>query len=408
MKCIPVVICLAVFSVAVMGEATGYSCEDNIVEVMFTEDSNVRLRGGELVFCGSVNLPRELEDILNSLDGYTWHRISGVEEAELDRLEDEGESRTGTDLYNMNNAFRLEFSGEKDIWELCEELESLPEVLSAIPVPLPQPQPIPPNYQASQGYLNSASSTPTGVDAYYAWSQPGGGGSGVTVCDLEYSWNYSHNDVTKAAGSQINTNVQDPFGNNNHGTAVVGVMVSDFNGWGTTGISRGASLKTCGTYYGTPTPQWNVAGAILVAVSNLSAGDIIVLEQQWEYVSGSNDYVPIEWWGDYYPNPQTNNSVYSAIQTATANGIHVVQAGGNAVNGGGVDTDLMNWYGDSGSIIVGAGGVYPGGTWPGGDLQRLSYSNYGSRYTSHGWGEDVVTTGYGTLYSAEGVDYYYA
>jgi len=70
--------------------------------------------------------------------------------------------------------------------------------------------------------------------------------------------------------------------------------------------------------------------------------------------------------------------------------------------------DLMTWYGDCGSIIVGASGAWPGGTWPGGDLQRLSYSNYGSRFTSHGWGEDVVTTGYGTLYNAEGVNYYYA
>lgn len=408
MKYITAIICLAVFSASAMGEAERYRCEDSIVEVMFSEESNVRLREGKLVCFGSVDMLDRMEDILKSLDSYTWRRISEVEETELDRLEEEGESRTGTDLYNMNNAYRLEYTGEKDIWELSEELESLPEVLSAIPVPLPQPPPTPPNYQTSQGYLNSASSTPTGIDAYYAWSQSGGDGTGVTICDLEYSWNYSHNDITKAAASQINSYVQDPFGDNNHGTAVVGIMVSDFNGWGTTGISRGASLKTCGTYYGTPTPQWNVAGAILVAVSNLSAGDVIVLEQQWEYVSGSGDYVPIEWWGNYFPNPQTNNTVYSAIKTATANGIHVMEAGGNAVNGGGVDTDLMNWYGDSGAIIVGAGGVYPGGTWPGGDLERLFYSNYGSRYTSQGWGENVVTTGYGTLYSAEGVDYYYA
>ena len=34
----------------------------------------------------------------------------------------------------------------------------------------------------------------------YAWTQPGGTAPDVTVCDLEYSWNYIHNDVTKAPG----------------------------------------------------------------------------------------------------------------------------------------------------------------------------------------------------------------
>ncbi len=320
-------------------------------------------------------------------------------------METNGEDRTGENLYNLNNIYRLRFEGDIDVWELSNMLEELPGIMLAKPVPLPQPLPTPPDYQGSQGYLKAASFTPTGIDAIYAWTQPGGEGTTVTVCDLEYSWNYNHADITKALGSQINTNVHDPFGDNNHGTAVIGEMVSDFNGWGTTGICWGATLKTCGTYYGAP--NWNVPGAMMVAISKLSAGDVILLGQQWEYVPGSQDYVPIEWWLNYSPNPQTNNGVYAAIQTAVANGIHVVEAGGNAVNGGGVNMDAMNWYGDCGSMIVGAGGVYPGGTWPAGDRQRLSYSNYGSRFTCQGWGENVVTTGYGSLYNAEGVNYYY-
>ena len=59
-----------------------------------------------------------------------------------------------------------------------------------------------------------------------------------------------------------------------------------------------------------------VPGAITVAISNLNAGDVILLEQQWEYVPGSQNYVPVEWWLNYSPNPQTNNGVYAAIQTA--------------------------------------------------------------------------------------------
>ncbi|NOQ21831.1 MAG: S8 family serine peptidase [Candidatus Aegiribacteria sp.] len=386
------------------GNAEGkYTCEDDLIEVMFTEDSAVRLRSGTLVDLSDSGALDGLEEVLELTDGYQWERISTISEEAVDEMELRGEQLTGKDIYNLNNIYRLRFQGDINVWEFAVILQGLPGIISAIPVPLPQLPPQPPNYQGMQGYLKAASFTPTGIDAIYAWTQSGGDGTGVTVCDLEYSWNYNHADLTKAPGSQINSFVQDPFSNNNHGTAVIGEMVSDFNGWGTTGICHAAGIKTCGTYYGNPTPGWNVPGALIVAISNLSAGDVILLEQQWEYVSGSNDYVPIEWWGATSPNAQQYNAVYAAIQNAVSNGIHVVEAGGNAVNGGGVDMDPMPWFGDSGAIIVGAGGAYTSG-----DLVRLYYSNYGSRFTSHGWGEDVVTTGYGTLYSSMGVNYYYA
>jgi hypothetical protein len=139
-----------------------------------------------------------------------------------------------------------------------------------------------------------------------------------------------------------------------------------------------------------------------VAIANLQPGDVILLENQWDY-TGEEDYVPIEWWTDYYPNPQTFNAVYAAIQTAVANGIHVVETGGNGEG----DSGTITWYGDSGAIVVGAGGAYPGGTWLEGDLQKLAFSTYGPRFDLQGWGEDVVTTGFGDLYSAEGPDYYF-
>ncbi len=390
------------------GDAEGkYTCEDDLIEVMFVE--GVRLRSGILADIQQSGVLDGLEEVLELTESYHWERISTVSEEAVDEMESTGERLTGSDIYNLNDIYTLRYRGDIDVWELAEILQELPGIIRAMPVPLPQNPSQPPDYQGMQGYLNPAAGTPTGIDAYYAWSQPGGDGLGVTVCDLEYSWNYNHNDLTQAPGSQINSYVQDPFSDNNHGTAVIGELVSDYNGWGTTGICYGANLKTCGTFYGNPTAFWNVSGAITVAISNLSAGDVILLEQQWEYVPGSSNYVPIEWWGSYSPAAQQYNAVYAAIQNAVSNGIHVVEAGGNAVFGaGGVDMDLMSWFGDSGAIIVGGGGAYPGGTWPGGDLQRLYYSNYGSRFTSQGWGEDVVTTGYGTLYSAGGVNYYYA
>ena len=383
-----------------------YACEEDLIEVMFVWDSRVRLRRGALVDLAA-NALDGVDEVLQRLAWFEWYRICDVPEERLDEIQSAGEANTGEPVYNLNNIYRLGIPKGLDIWAVSKELEALPGIILARPVPKPVPLPTPPNYASCsgdtcQGYLRSASSTPVGIDADYAWTEIGGDGTGVTVCDLEYSWNYDHADITKAVGSQINSNVSDPLNDDNHGTAVIGQLVSDNNGWGTTGICHGASLRTCGTYYGDP-PSWNVSGAMAVAIATLSAGDVILLEQQWWYDGPGPEprqYIPIEWWLDYSPNPQSNNGVYAAIVNAVSNGIHVVEAGGN----GNVNTDLLTWFGNSGAIIVGAGGAYPGGTWPEGDLQRLSFSSYGSRFDLQGWGEDVVTTGYGDLYSAGGVD----
>lgn len=377
-----------------------YPAESDLIEVMFAPDSRVRLRGGVLVDL-TTNALDGVDAALRNAGRTEWSRIADVPEQTLDDLQVRGAANIGGDLYNLNNIYRLRFE-TADVWTLSAELEALPGVMSARPVPLPMPAPLPPDFQPSQNYEDPASANPTGVDAEYAWTQPGGTGVGVTVCDLEYSWNYNHDDVTKAFNSQINTNVADPFLDTNHGTAVVGELVSDNNGWGTQGVCYGSSLKTCGTYYGTPTPAWNVPGALAVTIAALNPGDVILMEQQWDYTGGAG-YVPIEWWTDVSPNPQTTNAVYVAIANAVANGIHVVEAGGN----GSVDTDVMIWKPDNGAIIVGAGGAYFGGTWAEGNLERLSFSSYGSRFHLQGWGEDVVTTGYSDLFAAEGFNRWY-
>ncbi|MCD4734454.1 MAG: hypothetical protein K8R53_00285 [Bacteroidales bacterium] len=372
-----------------------YECEDDLVEIMFTYESRVRLRSGSLIDL-STDATAGIDQVLTDVSWHTWYRMSDVPEATIDQWQVNGESNTGMEVYNLNNIYRIQVPKGIDIWEFSVKLEALPGVILAKPVPKPVEAPLPPDYQSLQGYLNPSSSTPTGIDALYAWTQTGGTGTGITVCDLEYSWNYNHADITKAVGAQINTNVQDPFNDTNHGTAVIGELVADNNGWGTTGICYNSGLKTCGTYYGIPV-GWNVPGAISLSIANLSAGDVILLEQQWDY-TGSGGYVPIEWWYSTFPSAQVNNPVYAAIVNAISNGIHVVEAGGN----GNMNTDGMTWFGNSGAIIVGAGGAGISN-----DLQRLSFSSYGQRFDLQGWGENVFTTGYGTYYNAMGSNYYY-
>ncbi|MBU1698937.1 MAG: VCBS repeat-containing protein [Candidatus Eisenbacteria bacterium] len=385
-----------------------YSCENDLVEIMFKKDARVRLRGGTPVDLNAANALIGIDQVLSRVSWSEWRRICDVSEELIDELTAQGEAVSGNELYNPNNMYRLRIGSGPDIWEICRDLESCPGIHRARPVPKPMILPLPGNYESSQGYLRPATSAPAGINADWAWTQPGGDGSGINVCDLEYSWNFLHNDLFNNFGGILNLYSSDPMNDDNHGTAVLGIFGSENNSWGTKGIAYGSSIKACGTFYGTymgdPNPTWNVPGAIVAAASasGIYPGDVLLLEHQWD-LTGGNGFVPIEFWTDTYPN-QTYNGVYSSIEWAIAvKDVHVIECAGN----GGINMDLLNWYGDSGAIIVGAGGAYAGGTYTEGDLQRLSFSSYGARVDCQGWGEDVVTTGYGYLYNAEGSNYYY-
>jgi hypothetical protein len=62
---------------------------------------------------------------------------------------------------------------------------------------------------------------------------------------------------------------------------------------------------------------YNFAAAVSAIMTNLVAGDVILIEQQG--VGPVGEYVPVSWWK---PN-------YDAIRTAVSNGIIVVEAAGN-------------------------------------------------------------------------------
>ncbi|UCD29925.1 MAG: VCBS repeat-containing protein [Planctomycetota bacterium] len=389
----------------------GYACEEDLIEVMFKWESRVRLRRGAPVDLTS-NAMDGVDGVLERIAWHEWSRTCGISEERLDEFQSRGEANTGKPVYNLNNIYRLYIPKGLDIWQICRDLEKLPGIMTARPVPKPPPLPVN-DYEYLQGYLDSAGSSPSGIDAEYAWTQPGGTGTGITICDIEYGWHYIHADIPKAVGSQINPNpiTLPPNEGDCHGTAVLGVIVSDPNGWGTTGMCYGADVKTCGAYYfhgNPPNYYWNPAGAIAFAMDSVSAGDIILLEQQWDYLDTTTfwtDLIPVEWYTDTFPNPQSNNAVYAAIVNAVSNGIHVIEAGGNGgapTPNTGYNTDNLTWQPNSGAIIVGAG--HTQGT---GDLHRVGYSSYGSRYDVQGWGLDVVTCGYGDLFSAGGKDSFY-
>jgi Subtilase family len=259
-----------------------------------------------------------------------------------------------------------------------------------------------------QGYLDPA---PLGLDARYAWTLAGGRGENVRICDIEYNWNLTHNDLIATASNLfvyvkgINP-LPDQTLNEaswNHGTAVIGELVAADDGVGITGIAHRAQLGLINPLTDGSTPD--VAGAIRRAAAVMDAGDVILLEQQsvqgphFDPTTGRG-LLPIEFEPD----------IFTAIKAATAKGIVVVESAGN----GSEDLDHAAYEGkfdrtkrDSGAILVGAGlpegGVY--GTGP--DRTRTPESNYGSIVDVQGWGRYITTTGYGDLRHEQGENNWY-
>ena len=282
----------------------------------------------------------------------------------------------------MNLFFYVSVPDAEKAWEIVSLLNRLPVIDTAYmqAKPVNPAASTTPDYENEQDYLDP--SALGGIDANFAWGVAGGTGIGVQIIDLENGWNLNHEDLPAGISLLFGTNSTDPA-NFNHGTAVAGEMVSIQDGHGMSGIVYDATLNVV-SWFSAPSST-----AINQAVSNLNAGDVILLEGQIQGPAGSGNCmatdqdgcVPMEW----------DSASFTAIQNATAAGIIVIEAAGNGAN----NLDDTSIYGtafdptinDSGAIMVGAG--HPTTHAP------LSFTNYGTRVNVQGWGINVATLGYG-------------
>ena len=276
---------------------------------------------------------------------------------------------------------------------------------------------ITPDFTGRQGYLDSA---PSGVDARFAWTVNGGDGSGINVIDIEGEWQFTHEDLQQHKGGVVAGTPPGDSGWRNHGTAVIGTISADANGFGVTGIAPGVSLRAMSIF----PESFGSSSAIQQAADLLSPGDIILVElhrpgprYNFDQRDDQAGFIAVEWWPDDL----------AAIQYATTKGVIVVEAGGNGAEN--LDDPIYDqnppapngpfpaaWTNpfrrstvDSGAIVVGAGAP-PEGThgknW-GPDRSRLDFSNYGALVDCQGWGREVTSCGYGDLQAGVTEDTWY-
>ena len=302
-------------------------------------------------------------------------------------------ARKGMDTQFVQSGFvQVLPKSSRDAAKIARELNQKKAVWKAYVAPRPVPAMAAGaaagsrNFEPAQGYMHSP---PNGIGAVETWGLAGAKGKGITICDIEGNWNRSHEDLP--SGIQlIGGTVINDLGWRNHGTAVLGEMVSVPSTKGTAGISHQARAVVQSAIVG---GVFNAAGAIANATSVLKAGDVILIELQ--ATGPNNKYVAMQFWGD----------IFSAIVAATAKGITVVEAAGNGDEN--FDLAVFNGTGlqkDSGAIVVGAGvpptnyfdfDVAPGYGPIGVPRSRIWFSNYGKIVNVQAWGWHVCTLGYG-------------
>ena len=372
----------------------------------FVQRSQVRLRDGVFISEGDddlAGLQRVMEDYP---DVQPSRLFSARSEDEYAREKERVEGMSGREQADKNLYYQLDYPEAMDSVALLNDLNELEIVELAYPEPLEGEEPTmhTPDFQPEQGYRTAAVA---GVHADLANSVAGGRGENVQIIDIERFFNTDHEDLPSVT---VYPN-GDPFAvwsdSFNHGTAVLGEMFAVDNGFGVLGLAHQADAGFVSTAGGR-------ANAIDVATANSEPGDVILLELQRAGPNGSCtngssppqvNCAPEEW----------SPASYDAIVAATNGGIIVVAAAGN----GRQDLDAPEYdpafvdRPDSGAILVGAGtaddpdcGFPP----PRGrrELDGSWGSNYGARVNLQGWGQCVMTTGYGSTHGSSGSNDAYA
>ncbi|MDZ4402907.1 MAG: S8 family serine peptidase [Prosthecobacter sp.] len=349
--------------------------------------------GGLSVQSSSATVVEGLQRLVTAHD-LRFRRVQTVSDAQLADLTERAARNSGAaqpDLAADVEVIASENS-RAAIIALARELHALPEIeyaeLESQDQPPPPPAadvaPVTPLLVSNQTYRGAS----TGVNVDYVWNTFGVRGDGsLRVTDCEYQYNPDHEDLSGLVQMQPNlVSMYTGFGDD-HGTAVVGIIASGWNSYGTTGSMPECVTRFYPEFSTLTTGHQSRSACVTAAIAASASGDIVVLEMQANGpATGTTDYVMAE----------IDISVWNAVRVGTDAGIITVAAAGNG-NQNLDDSALFSAYnarGDSGAIIVGGGSSA---------RAKLSFSTYGTRVNVQGWGGGVFTTGYGA-YATYGSD----
>ncbi len=338
----------------------------------------------------------DLGGLANLLDQYDLPArrvVRGQRPEELRRLEAEAAQSELPPLRSLTNYWRIDMRHRaEEVGEIVKHLSALHGVERAYrefaatdPVVNAADDP----YNGDQDYLDAA---PTGIDARWAWTQAHGEGAGVAVVDIEQGWYLAHEDLAAKAPTLISGDNRSGIGGyrGDHGTAVLGEIVGVDNTVGVVGVAPAITTVRVASHYDNATATTgHVADALIAAIGVLSVGDIILLEIQ----------------RNFYPT-EVDDADFDAIRLAVAHGILVVEAAGNG------DHDLDAYVDAAGDHILRpgdpdyreSGAIMVGACESAAAHDRWASSNYGARIDCFGWGEDIVSCGYGDLDNGGGND----
>ncbi|PEC85896.1 S8 family peptidase [Bacillus cereus] len=360
---------------------------DKQIIVKFKADLDLPYEDGIEKQIQSQTNDKVIKNLLVEYPGVTFTRLfTSVSPEQIQNLEVKAPNHVSTSLLNYY-ILQTQNSGHEE--ELVDKLKTSSLIEDVYmkkqeKITPPEVQPLSvffnpnnnPRYE-KQGYLEAA---PYGINAPFAWGVQGSKGSDVTFVDMEYGWllnheDLVHQDIELMSGRNIDQHV-------GHGTSVLGIVSSEDNKVGNIGIAPKAKAKVISQIR--DNGQYNTADAILSAVNQLEAGDVLLLEAQASFDGYGDKYLPVE----------VQPDIFDAIRAGTDKGVVIIEAGANGWN----DLDqfkdrngkqILNRnskdFKDSGAIMVGAGSS----SFP---HERMWFSNYGSRIDVYGWGENVDTT----------------
>lgn len=336
---------------------------------------------------------RELVSLLDQYDLAARRVVRAIRPEELRKLEAEAAQTELPPLHSLASYWRLDARHRTEaVEEIIKRLGAVYGVERAyreLAASDPQVNAANDPYNGDQDYEDAA---PIGIGARWAWTQPNGEGAGVAVVDIEQGWYLNHEDLVGVGPTLIHGDNHSGIGGyrGDHGTAVLGEIVGQDNTVGVVGVAPGVTSVRVASHYDSATDTTgHVADAIIAAIGVLAVGDVILLEIQ----------------RNYYPT-ETDDADFDAIRLAVAHGILVVEAAGNG------DHDLDAYVDAAGDHILRSGdpdfresgAIMVGACESAATHDRWEWSNYGARIDCFGWGEDIVSCGYGDLDNGGGND----